>query len=61
MYELVNVEGMNEKAIELFEKAHQLDPTSQEMQEMLNFAQEEAKEDNLVPVQAEKDRFETMF
>jgi len=31
MYELVGVEGMNEKAVALFEKACTLDPTSQEM------------------------------
>ena len=31
------------------------------MNELLNFAREELKEDNHVPVPAEKERFETMF
>ena len=45
MYELTNREGMAEKAIEMFEKATQLDPESNEMREKLDFAREEIKED----------------
>ena len=38
-----------------------LDPSNAEMNEQLQFAEEEFKEDSYVPVQAEKDRFEVMF
>jgi hypothetical protein len=55
------VEGSAEKAINLFEKAIELDPSSIEMKEKLAFAREEFKEDSFVPVPAEKARFEVMF
>jgi len=55
------VEGSAEKAINLFEKAIELDPSSIEMKEKLAFAREEYKEDSFVPVPAEKARFEVMF
>ena len=38
-----------------------MDPNNTEMVNKLNFAVEEIKEDSYVPVQAEKDRFETLF
>lgn len=54
-------EGAPQKAIDLFKQACQLDDTNNEMNDRLAFAIEEFKEDNYVPVQAEKDRFEVMF
>lgn len=45
----------------MFDKAAEMDPESVEMREHAKFAREELKEDNHVPVQAEKDRFETLF
>ena len=38
-----------------------LDPENAVMRELRNFAKEEIKEDNHVPVPAEKERFETIF
>ena len=49
------------KAIELFARAVEMDPESAEMNELLNFAREEVKDDQYVPVPAEKVRFETLF
>lgn len=60
-FELVGVEGAAEKAIESFQRAVELDPSNTDMAELLNFSQEEIKEDNYVPVPAEKERFEAMF
>ena len=60
-YELVGTAGAAEKAIECFEKAVGLDGENTDMSELLNFAREEFKEDNHVPVPAEKERFETLF
>ena len=45
----------------MFTKACELEGDNEQMREQLNFAVEEAKEDNHVPVPAEKERFETMF
>ena len=55
------MEGAPEKAIKLFQKAVELDPENAEMVAQLNFAHEEFKEDNYVPVEAEKERFESLF
>lgn len=60
-YELIDNPEAQSAAIECFRKAVQLEPASEEMTHMLQFAEEERKEDDLVPVQAEKDRFETLF
>lgn len=60
-YERISNPGSAEKAIECFRKAFELDNSNGELNELLNFAQEELKEDNHVPVPAEKERFETMF
>ena len=60
-YELVHSLEAQEKAIELFEKASQMDPDNNEIRDKLAFAREELKEDSYVPVPAEKERFETMF
>lgn len=60
-YEMTTQEGAPQKAIDLFKQACQLDDTNNEMNDRLAFAIEEFKEDNYVPVQAEKDRFEVMF
>ena len=60
-YELVRSFEAQEKAIELFEKASQMDPDNTELRDKLAFAKEELKEDSYVPVPAEKERFETMF
>ena len=59
---MIQQAGSVDKAIELFEKAVQLDGgENHEMKDQLDFAQEERKEDNFVPVPAEKVRFEAMF
>lgn len=60
-YELVHSPEAQLKAIELFEKAVQMDPENADMQELLKFASEEIKEDNHVPVPAEKVRFDTLI
>ena len=62
-YERISNPGSAEKAIECFNKAVELDSegTNADMRDLLNFATEELKEDNHVPVPAEKERFETMF
>ena len=58
---MIATPGAAEKAIECFAKAVELDETNTDISDLLNFAREEFKEDNLVPVAAEKERFETMF
>ena len=55
------MEGSSDKAIECLEKATELDAQNTDARELLSEAIEERKEDNYVPVQAEKDRFVTMF
>ena len=60
-YELTNVEGAQQKAIDCFKKASELDQDNTEMRDLLAFSIEEHKEDTFVPVPAEKERFETMF
>lgn len=47
---MTTVEGAAQKAIDLFQRACQLDSTNSEMNERLEFAVEEFKEDNYVPV-----------
>lgn len=49
-YERVQSPESQIKAIELFRKASELDPDNSEMRDILNFASEELKEDNHVPV-----------
>lgn len=61
LYEMISTPGCAEKAIECFAKAVELDTSNTDMSELLNFAREEFKEDMLVPVPAEKERFETLF
>ena len=56
-YELGLKPGAAERAIEAFTEACRLEPENQEMNDLLNFAIEEAKEDAYVPVPAEKERF----
>ena len=60
-YEQVNKAGAPEKAIELFQKASQMESENKEYSEKFDFAVEERKEDEYVPVPAEKERFEKMF
>ena len=61
LYEQINVPGAAQKAIESLEKAHQLDQTIPELNDLLDFAREELKEDEYIPVPAEQVRFQTMF
>ena len=57
LYEQINVPGAAQKAIASLEKAHQLDQTIPELNDLLDFAREELKEDEYVPVPAEQERF----
>lgn len=56
-YELIHTSGAPEKAIECFQKATDLDSTNSEVKGLLEFAKEELKEDNYIPVPAEQVRF----
>lgn len=55
--EIMGQEDSAAKAIEMFEHAARLDPENNEVRDQLDFTREETKEDEYVPVPAEKVRF----
>lgn len=55
------VAGTAEQTIELLAKANELDPTNEQIKEMLDFHVAEEKEDNYLPVAEEKVRFDALF
>ena len=61
LYEKVDSVEAQREALKLFEQAVALEPENTEISERLAFAREELKEDSHVPVQAEKDRFDSLF
>lgn len=61
LYEMPQMETCVEQCVRVLEEAIQQDPDNQEIVKLLTGAREEMKEDNHVPVEAEKVRFETLF
>ena len=58
----MNQEGETaQQAINMLQKAFELDPSNEQVKELLEFHIEEKKEDDYVPVPEEKVRFEALF